>query len=227
MPASLRADIPWPEVVRRLAYENEKLARRPGGHAGEYFLVCTLYYTPMESGFTAGRGFDATLITRPGLRGRKYPRDFLRSVKKEGFGRLRETVNGCPYIRYDGGDSYAFMKHVVGRGTEPLVPRFSSAMRRGQHGLGYGAIVETSGATVQQVFASQRWKIVDTGGGLRKWQLDLYWGEDEPLGPGRFMARPRGTEFEYAYSEAKVIRSKLNLRIESGADFRNRVRSNG
>ncbi|MGE5214345.1 MAG: hypothetical protein ACM3NN_11715, partial [Nitrospirota bacterium] len=48
----LRADIPWPEVVQRLAYENDKLARRPQGHNGEYFVVCTLYYTPKESGFT-------------------------------------------------------------------------------------------------------------------------------------------------------------------------------
>ena len=40
--SQLRADIPWPEVVQRLAYENEKLARRPQGHDGEYFVVCTL-----------------------------------------------------------------------------------------------------------------------------------------------------------------------------------------
>ena len=55
---------------------------------------------------------------------------------------------------------------------------------------------------VMKVFGSNKWKIVDTGGGLRRWQVDLYWGEDEPLGPGRLMARPRGTEFEYAYSNA-------------------------
>jgi hypothetical protein len=84
----LRGGIPWPEVTRKLADENAKLARRPGGHNGEYFVVCTLYFTPKESGFIAERGFDVTLVTRPGLHGRKYPRDFLRAVKKEGFGRL-------------------------------------------------------------------------------------------------------------------------------------------
>src|SRR2546423_5545649 len=83
-----RADIPWPEVVKRLAFENEKLARRPQGHNGECFVVCTLYYTPMESGFTAERGFDATPVSKSGLRGLTYSRDFLRSVKKEGVGRL-------------------------------------------------------------------------------------------------------------------------------------------
>src|SRR3954465_11224789 len=71
----IHADIPWAEVVQRLTYENDRLARRPHGHNGEYFIVCTLYYTPKESGFTFERGFDATSVTKPGLRGRKYPRD--------------------------------------------------------------------------------------------------------------------------------------------------------
>lgn len=200
---SVRADIPWPEVVQRLAQENEKLARRPQGHDGEYFVVCTLYYTPMESGFTVERGFDATPETKPGLRGHKYPRDFLRAVKKEGFGRITTPVNGRNYIHYDGGNSYAFGNHPSGRGGK-LVPRFSAAARRGQHGLGHNSELITTGEEVQKVFGSTQWKIIDTGGGLRRWQVDLYWGEDEPLGPGRLMARPRGTTFEYGYSEAKV-----------------------
>jgi hypothetical protein len=69
-----------------------------------------------------------------------------------------------------------------------------------------GVIIETSSSTVKEVFGSTRWKIVDTGGGLRRWQVDLYYGEDEPLGPGRFMGRPRGTTFEYAYSNAKIAK---------------------
>ncbi len=111
--SQLRADIPWPEVVQRLAYENAKLARRPQGHDGEYFVVCTLYYTPMESGFTFERGFDATPITKPGLHGRTYPRDFLHSVKKEGFGRIVRPVNGHNYIRYNGGGSFGQLAVAV------------------------------------------------------------------------------------------------------------------
>ena len=201
----VRGDIPWPEVVQRLAYENEKLTRRPRGHDGEYFVVCTLYYTPMESGFTFERGFDAKPVTKPGLHGRTYPRDFLRSVKKEGFGRIVAPVNGRNYIRYNGGNSFAFASKPTGRGGA-LVARFSAAARRGEHGLGFGTVIETTSSTVKEIFGSTRWKIVDTGGGLRRWQVDCYYGEDEPLGPGRFMARPRGTTFEYAYSDAKVIR---------------------
>src|SRR2546422_1775181 len=139
----LRADIPWPEVVQRLAYENENLAHRPQGHNGEYFVVCTLYYTPVESGFTFKRGFDATPVTKPGLHGRTYPRDFLRSVKKEGFGRITTPVNGRYYIRYSGSDSYAFASHATGAGGV-LVPRYSAAMKGGHGGLRRGAVIETT-----------------------------------------------------------------------------------
>src|SRR5205809_6477791 len=202
--AQIRADIPWPEVVQRLAYENEKLARRPQGHNGEYFIVCTLYYTPKESGFTFERGFDATPVTKPGLHGRKYPRDFLRSVKKEGFGRIVTPVNGRNYIRYNGGDSYAFASNPTGGGGV-LVPRFSAALKLTQGSLRRGAIVETESADVEKIFRSNRWKIMDTGGGLRRWQIDCYYGEDEPLGPGKFMGRPRATTFEYAYAKARIM----------------------
>jgi hypothetical protein len=202
--SQLRADIPWPEVVQRLAYENEKLARRPQGHDGEYFVVCTLYYTPKESGFTFERGFDATPITKPGLHGRTYPRDFLRSVKKEGFGRMITAVNGRNYLRYNSGGSYGFASHPAGGGGV-LVDRYSAAIKSSEGRLHHGAIVETSSPEVQKVFGSTRWKIMDTGGGLRRWQIDCYFGEDEPLGPGKLQGRPRATTFEYAYANARII----------------------
>ena len=201
--STARADIPWPEVVQRLAYENAKLERRPGGHAGEYFIVCTLYYTPKESGYTFERGFDATRVTKSGLRGRTYPRDFLRSVKKEGYGRITTPVNGRNYIRYNGG-SYGYSSAPSGGGGT-LIVRFSAAAKSSGP-LHRGLVLETPAPEVQRVFGSTRWKIVDTGGGLRKWQLDCYFGEDEPLGPGKLMARPRSTTFEYAYSIARVGR---------------------
>src|SRR5437667_4318167 len=178
----IHADIPWPEVVQRLAYENEKLAGRPQGHAGDYFIVCTLYYTPKESGFTSERGFDATRVTKPGLHGRTYPRDFLRSVKKEGYGRITTPVIGRHYIKYNGGDCYAYSSAPSGGGGT-LVPRFSAAAKSSGP-LRHGLVLETPAAEVQRVFGSTRWKIVDTGGGLRRWQIDCYFGEDEPLVPG-------------------------------------------
>jgi hypothetical protein len=201
-----RADIPWHEARVRLKQENARLEKRPGGRKGSYFVICTLYYTPKESGFTAARGFDTRMETRPGLKGRRYPRDFLLAVKKEGIGRITRPVNGHSYIRYKRGRTYLYGDAPVGRGSTPLVARSSAAARMGQKGLGQGKEVFISAREVERTFRSNRFRVVDTGFGLRRWQIDLYWGEDEPLGPGNFMARPRGTTFEYAYSEVRVER---------------------
>jgi len=123
-------------------------------------------------------------------------------VKKEGYGRIVTPVNGHNYIRYNGGDSYSYSSAPSGGGGT-LVARFSAAAKP-QADLHRGLVLETPAAEVERVFGSTRWKIMDTGGGLRRWQLDCYYGEDEPLGPGKFMARPRATTFEYAYSVARV-----------------------
>lgn len=199
----IRAEIPWPEVVQRLAQENEKLANRPQGHNGDYFVVCTIYYTPMESGFTDKRGFDVTPETRPGLRGHKYPREFLEAVKKEGFGRILTPVDGRSYLHYEGGNSFALATHPAGRAGD-LAPRKSAAAHRGQRAFSLRATISIAADPVRRVFGRTNWKIADTGNALQRWQIDLYWGEAEPLGPGKLLARPRGTEFEYTYSEVKV-----------------------
>ena len=39
-------------------------------------------------------------------------------------------------------------------------------------------------------FGAVRMEVGDTGGGLYKSQIDLYWGEDDPLGPGIDVWRP-------------------------------------
>ena len=165
-------------------------------------MICTLYYTPMESGFTAERGFDVTMETRPGLNGNMYPRDFLRAVKLEGYGRITTPVKGKSYIAYDGG-RYVYDSKPKGRGITPLEPRASAAVKLGQTGLEGRMELKTSEPTIERVFGSTQWKITDTGGGLKRWQLDLYWGEDEPRAP-ESIGRPRSTDFEYAYSEVKI-----------------------
>jgi hypothetical protein len=89
---------------------------------------CTVYYTPRESGFTAERGFDDTRVTAPGLKGRRYPLAFLQAVKREGFGRLAEPVNGLDYLQYAGGGRYRFAKAPLGNRGNVLVPRNSCAI---------------------------------------------------------------------------------------------------
>ena len=196
------ADIPWKEVKQRVTHENAKLTKREGGRAGTYFVVCTVYYTPKESGFTAERGFDVTPVAARGLKGRKFPRDFLAAVKLEGFGRVNEPMDGLKYIRYQGRGRYSFAEQPLGRGTTVLVPR-QSAAARGVKIFKPGQILVIEDPEIRKIFGSIEWTVADTGGGLRRWQLDLYWGEDEPMGP-QFLARPKGTTFEYGYAEAKV-----------------------
>ena len=126
-------------------------------------------------------------------------------MKKEGFGRIVTPVNGRNYIHYNGGDSYAFGSAPTGGGGV-LVPGFSGAMKSTQGPVSrvMGRLSKPSLLDVQKVFRSNRWKIMDTGGGLRRWQIDCYYGEDEPLGPGKIMGRPRATTFEDAYANARI-----------------------
>lgn len=197
------AEIPWAEAKPRLQKANARSAKRK---SGTYFFLCTIYYTPMESGFTAVRGFDVRPETRPGLKGRRFPRDFLLAVKKEGIGRIKQSVDGCNYIRYREGRVFDFVKCPVGRNAVPLVARVSAATRHEQEGLRRNSRFIIINPRVQEIFHNDRWEIVDTGSALQRWQIDLYWGEDEPSGPSKLMTRPRGTTFEYAYSEVRAQR---------------------
>ena len=163
-------------------------------------FFCTIYYTPRESGFTAERGFDATPITAAGLHGRKYPRDFLLAVKKEGFGRINEPVEGRTYIRWMGGNRYAFAGAPLGRRGEVLVPRHSCAISSRNRFLHQRTRLRIKSQTVNDETGSDEWLVCDTGPGVHPLQIDLYWGEDEPRGAvGRQRARPRGTWMEYAF----------------------------
>lgn len=118
-------------------------------------FFCTIYYTPKESGFTADRGFDATPVTATGLRGRKYPRDFLFAVKKEGFGRINEAVDGRNYIRWMGDKRYAFADAPVGRRGEVLVPRRSCAISSRNKFLRQHARLRIKSQTINEELAAK------------------------------------------------------------------------
>ncbi len=177
-----------------------------GGTAYRVYY-CTIYYTPRESGFTAERGFDDSRVSAPGLKGRSYPLAFLQAVKKEGFGRLAEPVNGLEYLQYAGNGRYRFAKAPLGNRGNVLVPRNSCAISKNNPFLRRGQILRVDSPTVQEVTGRYEWLIDDTGGGLHPLQIDLYWGEDDPLGAvGRMRARPAGTRMEYAFDVKVLVR---------------------
>ena len=184
--------------------ETAPIEETPEGKAYRVYY-CTIYYTPRESGFTAERGFDDTRISAPGLKGRKYPAAFLEAVKREGFGRLSEPVNGRTFLQYVGGGRYQFAKAALGNRGNVLVPRVSCAVSTKNPFLRRGQMLRIQSPTVEEVTGSREWRVEDTGGGLHPLQIDLYWGEDDPLGAvGRMRARPAGTRMEYAF-DVKVL----------------------
>ncbi len=153
-----------------------------------YYLFCTVYYTPRESGFTEEGGFDMTPETRTGLAGRTFPRSFLRAVMTEGFGRIKTAYNGMEYIKYDG--RWGFAKASLGNRNNALKDRISAAVHRRNDLFGRGTRIAVLDAEVANTFGNVHFEAADTGGGLYFSRIDLYWGEDDPLGPGVDIFRP-------------------------------------
>lgn len=161
-------------------------------NAAAYF--CTIYYTPRETGFSAQRGFNMALETRPGLKQHRFPHDFLEAVKKEGFGLIKTPVDGLNFIYYAGG-TWGFARNPVGSGDRPLIPRQSCAVSIHSR-WSLGSKLRVNNPAVENAMKTNQWLIVDAGGGLKPNQIDLYWGEDDPEAPGPAMARPKGTNFK-------------------------------
>jgi len=151
-------------------------------------FFCTVYYTPLESGFTAEGGFDMTLETRTGLGGRKFPKSFLRAVSVEGFGRLKEPYKGMNYIKYDG--RWGYHERILGNRNNTLIPRRSAAVHRRNPLFKKGTPLTILDPAIYNALGTIDWRVADTGGGLHWWQIDLYWDEDNPLGPGIDIFRP-------------------------------------
>lgn len=189
--------------AKRVAELEKRPVKRVNGEYRRVFF-CTIYYTPLESGFTKEDGFDVTPVAAPGLGGRKYPQAFLNAVRMEGVGRLKEPVRGFHYIAHSR-DRYKFVRAPIGVNDRPLIPRNSCAVSRKNLHLPRGARLRIKSDFMSLEVGSDNWRAIDTGSGLHPRQIDLYWGEDAPRGPiGRNLARPKGTIFEYSF-EVDVI----------------------
>ena len=198
--ADLRDGKSWDETVDRFGFWDAVTMHdgTPGLGAPEKgdivaMMFCTVYYTPLETGFTADRGFDMTLETRTGLGGRKYTKDFLRAVSVEGFGRLAEPYKGNRYIKYDG--RWGYSDRILGNRNNTLVDRKSAAVYRRNPALPKNTKLTILDPDVFNALGSLEWNTADTGGGLKYWQIDLYWGEDVPLGTGMDRFRPKACPF--------------------------------
>ncbi len=147
-----------------------------------HYFFTTVYYTPHQGGFLAERGFDTS---QRWLGGKPYGYDFYQATRMEGFSRLKDTTY-LPYLNYQG-KRYA---KILGDHGNELIDRESVAVHRGNSLLGYHSRLWILDPLIYNQFGAIRFKIADTGGGLWKSQIDLYWGEDDPMGPGPGIWRP-------------------------------------
>jgi len=153
--------------------------------SSSHYFFCTVYYTPLETGFVAERGFDLTPTTMKGSGGKKFAADFVRSVVMEGFGRLAQPIGGKPYLAYSGRTH----QRILGNRSNELVPRESIAVNTKNPLVPSGTRVWILDPEVYNQFGAALYSVADTGGGLFRNQIDLYWGEDDPRGPGSGVAR--------------------------------------
>ena len=153
-----------------------------GKHPPIYYFFCTVYYTPKESGFTKARGFDVTPATRSRLGGRKFPNSFIKTVIVEGFGRIKEpTSSGKNYIKYSG--TWGYGSTPLGNRGNSLIDRKSAAVHRYNSLFKKGMPMKVLDPYLYNCFGGTDFETADTGGGLFRSQIDLYWGEDVPLSP--------------------------------------------
>lgn len=150
-----------------------------------HYFFCTVYYTPLEAGFTADRGFNLSPKVMKGSGGRKFASDFIRATVMEGFARLAEPINGKPYLAYNG----KLHARILGNRGNELVTRESIAVNTKNPLVPSGRKVWVLDPEVYNQFGATLYHVGDTGGGLFRNQIDLYWGEDAPRGPGSGVAR--------------------------------------
>ena len=152
-----------------------------------HYFFCTVYYTPRESGFTKAGGYNVAPAIPKGL-SRAFPSDFVKATGIEGFGKIANPAGAGQYLKYDG--TWGFRDRILGNRNNTLVDRESLAVHKGNPLFSPGARVWILDPELYNTFGSLRYRTADTGGGLYRSQIDIYWGEDDPLGPGADIWRP-------------------------------------
>jgi hypothetical protein len=68
------------------------------------------------------------------------------------------------------------------------------------------AIFRVHAEGLPAAFLGARWKVCDTGSALQPGQIDFYWGEDAPVGPGLKLSSPRGMPHTIANPTVAVFK---------------------
>ncbi|MDE1170036.1 MAG: hypothetical protein PW734_02320 [Verrucomicrobium sp.] len=178
-----------------LACAAAEAASLPAGatRAGDGYAL-TVYFTPLESGYTEAAGFRYPSM-RINAVGRRLSPDFIHAVEMEGCGRLSRPAKGKGYLRSDG--SWQLASAPVGISGRRLVPRVSCAVGAGS-GLKSGDWIVLRSPSLPASVQGHAWRVDDRGGGVGARQIDLYWGEDVSKGPGRLLTQAAGSPLSSA-----------------------------
>lgn len=164
--------------------------------------TCTIHYTPKESGFTRERGFDVTPETRPGLQGRKFARDFLKAVESEHCGLLSSSSNNhFNYIVFKNGN-WSYAETLSGTDHYPMRARKSCAVAS-ESDIPIGTKIKLSSPLYHEALGERLWTVAEHRPGNKN-EIELYWGEDDPYGPGMNITRPLSAPFVRA-SDVSII----------------------
>lgn len=173
-------------------------------------FFCTVYYTPLESGFTSEATEEVSIKYKEGGSTEEgvliLNSVFWEVVKTEGWGKLATAAHGYEYIDYNGW----LGSQPVGKANRPLVPKKSCAGWNKQFFVNSKRCskVTIDNVAVSGPFGNSDWDVVDVGGAVGKNHLDLYWGEANPRGQGaneRFL--PAGTTFTRANDIYVVLKT--------------------
>lgn len=152
------------------------------------FYSSTVYYTPRESGFSAKAGYNMTPQSIAAVPSRTFPADFLKAVRMEGTGRMKNSIDGKKFLAYTG--NWQLVDRPLGNRSNFLEPMRSAAIAKNSGKWKRGDWVLIRSKNLPSPFQNSVWRIDDVGGGVGGKQLDLYSGVDDPAGPGESILRP-------------------------------------
>jgi 3D (Asp-Asp-Asp) domain-containing protein len=171
--------------------------------AHQYTL--TIYYTPQESSYSSGQHLPVTLVDGTTV---DVDRDFRSRLYLEGCGKVNTASNGMNILVYQHDPQvYDYASQPEGTGGTPLVAKSSCAVDAtvAPKILKKGKVLYIKNAEVTTEFGNNKFTIVDTGGMVNGFHLDLYWGIDDPNPDDS--SRPAGTNFgNNPITDAEVCR---------------------
>jgi hypothetical protein len=163
-----------------IAFESEEHAMIPAKYKRGFF--CTIYFTPDESGFTPAKGFTQAqlAVENRTVDGKTVSakKRFWERVRIEGAGRLQTAQHGHDYVGY-WSNAYHFISAPKGTHNIDLVEKYSCATDRNIIGRSWE--IQTVNNHIEEVFGSSNWRGDDVGGAIQGYDIDLYFGDAEPL----------------------------------------------